>query len=278
MTAAIQAAQAASQAISDGWLGAPWTFWSGLLGSGVTAAVAIGTLLVSNKANIDRQGQQLAHDAREKREDRKLSIRREVYAAAIEASHGLLAAVGGLTSRPMEMAPSDVDALQTFLKANAKIWLVADSEAAHLSRDLASEFSEFYLREKQIAHERSELLRFQMKFYDAKSRNAFEEQEPVAKLMIESENLIADLERVQGEARQAVLPLAFESYRTMFSELRGVQRSLCRLVSALRAELGLARDDDQFMAQLREMERRSWAAMSSIGGFDSVEMPAVEES
>ena len=42
-------------AVSDGWLGAPWIFWSGLIGSGITASVAIATLVISNWQNLRRQ-------------------------------------------------------------------------------------------------------------------------------------------------------------------------------------------------------------------------------
>lgn len=41
-----------------------------------------------------------------------------------------------------------------------------------------------------------------------------------------------------------------------------IQRALVKLMSALRGELNLPRDDDEFMEQLKDMERRAWAAVN----------------
>lgn len=42
---------------------------------------------------------------------------------------------------------------------------------------------------------------------------------------------------------------------------------LVKLVSALRVELNLPRDDDEFMKQLKDMERRAWAAVNKAYGI-----------
>lgn len=266
--------QAASDAAASGWFGAPWAFWSGLIGSAITASVAIVTLVLSNRLNLKRQGEQLKHDADQKREDRKLSIRREVYLSAVEQALALLGAIGGLTQRGIDTA-SDSEPLQSFLKATAKIWLVADPEAAHLSRDITSQFSRLFLNSiaasvparyamepvrllaKEIGHEESEAIRLRMQYLDAMARNATQgELERLGELVRQNQKWIEELKRQQQEARANAIPIAFEAFRATFGKLRSVQRTLCTMVSALRFELNLPRDEEEFMAQLHDMEHR----------------------
>lgn len=281
-------------AVSDGWLGAPWIFWSGLIGSGITASVAIATLVISNWQNLRRQAEQLKHDASENREDRKLSIRREVYLAAVEQAHALLGAIGGLPQRGLDTS-TDAEPLQAFLKANAKVWLVAESEAAHLSRDFASQISELFLvsvaasmparlamepirvRSKMIEHNESEALRIYAQFNDARMKNAPEaERRRLGELLQETQEFIDKLKRVQQVARSEAMPAAFEAFRATFGEMRTVQRSLCTLVGALRDELNLPRDDEEFLDQLRDMEQRAWVALNrAFGKVPPVPMPEI---
>lgn len=303
MSGAVQAAQAAT----EGWLSIPWIIWAGVLSAGVASfaswltsrASADNSLAMLRKQHdhdLSEASRQREHEAKQKDEDRKGVIRREVYTEAVERAHGLLAAIGGLTQRGIEVT-DDGDALQAFLKANAKIWLVAEAEAAHLSRDLATEFSELFLhalaasmparyamepvrmRAKEIEQEESECLRQQKQYNDARSRKAsHDEQEHLGDLLAEAHAWVKDLRRVQGLARAEAAPAIFKAFEDTFGELRAVQRSLCKLVSALRAELNLPRDDDEFLAQLREMERRAWAAMNQAAGKNPpVPMPEIVE-
>jgi hypothetical protein len=283
--------------VANGWFGAPWAFWSGLIGSAVTASVAIVTLVLSNRLNLKRQGEQLRHDADQKREDRKLSIRREVYLSAVEHALALLGAIGGLAQRGMDTS-SDSEPLQAFLKATAKIWLVADPEAAHLSRDITSQFSRLFLNSlalsmparyamepvrlcaKEIEHAESEVIRLQMQLVDAWARNeAQAERERRSELVVESRKWLEALKQQQQEARVKAMPAVFESFRATFGELRLVQRTLCTLVSALRLELNLPRDEQEFMAQLRDMEKQAWAALNKAFGNDPpVPMPDIVDT
>lgn len=292
-----EAARAATQAVADGWLGAPWTFWSGLVGSGITAAVAITTLVLSNRLNLRRQAEQQDHDAKQKREDRKLAIRREVYLEAVEQAHALLGAIGSLCQEELH-SKSDGDALQAFLKSNAKVWLVADAEAAHLSRELATQFSQLFLharlasmparralepvriRAKDIERWETEAARLHEKVNDAQARKAPpDELARATALFEEAHEVIRLLKDHQEKARAEAMPLAFEAMRSTWCEMRDIQRSLCTLVSALRYELDLPRNNDRFLAQLDEMERSAWASLNHVFDIDPPEqMPDVGAS
>ena len=130
----------ATQAIAQGWLGVPWVIWAGLISAVVASGVAAFTawasgrnslrLLAKQHARDDAEAdRQRKHDAKQKDEERKGTIRREVYLAAVAETHALLGYIGGLPERPLT-TDDDAGAFQSFLKANAKIWLVSDAEAA----------------------------------------------------------------------------------------------------------------------------------------------------
>ena len=67
---------------------------------------------------------------------------------------------------------------------------------------------------------------------------------------------------------RVIAPMRMEGFNTTFGKLRSVQRALVKLVSALRGELNLPRDDTEFMEQLKDMERRAWAAVNRAYGID----------
>ncbi|MFS2138553.1 hypothetical protein [Duganella sp. Dugasp56] len=306
MATAVQVIQAA-QGSAEGWLGAPWVIWSGLISAFVASGVAAFTVRASSKnslrllakqharddAEADRQRQ---HDAKQKDEDRKGLIRREVYLKAVEESHALLGYIGGLSERPLN-AGNDADGLQLFLRANAKVWLVADAEAAHLSRDLASDFAELFLharaitysirvamepvhrRTKEIAFAEGEARRLVSQLTDAKARNASpEEQEKLSALAADAYEYVKALELAQQQAMSIIAPMRMEAFKATFGRLRSVQRVLAKSVSALREELNLPRDDEEFIEQLKDMERRAWAAVNKAYGIDPPEaMPEIVE-
>jgi len=296
------------QVVSVGWLGVPWIIWSGLISAVVATGVAAITtvasswnslrLLAKQHARDDEEAnRQRQHDAKQKDEDRKGVIRREVYARAVEETHALLGYIGGLSDRPLN-AGNDVDGLHSFLKANAKIWLVADAEAAHLSRDLAGDFTELILNElsasypirramepirrrrEEIVFVESEVRRLASQLTDAKSRNAgLEEQQKLNDMAVETHENLKALELVQQQAMGVIATMRMEAFKSTFGRLRPVQRQLVKLVSALRGELNLPRDDGEFMEQLKDMERRAWTMVNKACGIDPPgPMPDVVES
>jgi len=297
----------AVQVVSVGWLDVPWIIWSGLISAVVASGVAAFTTWASSKNSLrllakqhtrddEEANRQRQHDAKQKDEDRKGTIRREVYTKAVEETHALLGYIGSLSDRPLN-AGNDVDGFQSFLKANAKIWLVADAEAAHLSRDLAGDFAEVFFHEmatsyplreamepvrrrrEEIAFLEGEARRLVSQLTDAKAKNAsLEEQEKLGDLVVDAKEHVKALELAQQQAMRVIAPMRMEAFKTTFGKLRSVQRALVKLVSALRGELNLPRDDAEFMEQLKDMERRAWAAVNRAYGIDPPgQMPEIDE-
>jgi hypothetical protein len=304
MVTAVQAAQTV-QGVTEGWLAVPWVIWSGLISAVVASGIAAFTVWASSKNSLrllakqharddEEAKRQRQHDAKQKDEDRKGAIRRDVYIKAVEEIHALLGYIGGLPERPLNSG-NDADGLQAFLKANAKIWLVADAEAAHLSRDLAGDFAEILLHEietsysirlamepvrrrrEEITFAEGEARRLVSQLTDAKARNAsLEEQEKLSTLVVHAHEYMKALELAQQRAMADIAPMRLAAFKTTFGRLRSVQRVLVKLVSALRGELNLPRDDEEFMAQLKGMEHRAWAAVNKAYGVGLPEaMPEI---
>ena len=207
----------AVQVVSGGWLDVPWIIWSGLISAVVASGVVAFTTRASSKNSLrllakqharggdEEANRQRQHDAKQKDEDRKGAIRREVYARAVEETHALLGYIGPV-GQPLN-AGNDADGFQSFLKTNAKIWLVAGAEAAHLSRDLAGDFAEVFLHEmatfypirkatEPVRRRREEIVfaegaarRLISRLTNAKARNAdLEEQEKLGDLAVRPMN------------------------------------------------------------------------------------------
>ena len=65
-----------------------------------------------------------------------------------------------------------------------------------------------------------------------------------------------------------MIKMRMEAFKATFARLHPIQSALVELVSALREELNLPRDDARFMEQHKEMERRAWRAVNKAFGID----------
>jgi hypothetical protein len=268
--------------------------WSGVFGATIAAVLALLGVVAANSSSLDRLNkqhihdkaeaiEQRNHDAEQKNEDRKAEIRREVYTKAVEEVHAVLAVIGGLPDRPLSDSSKDADALQLFLKANAKVWLVAESEAAQLSRELTSLMSELYLStlassrplrfamepvrklDRQALHAESEVLRIEQRITELKEKKASNHDlEPVVTSWHTTNDWLNTLTIERQRQLDLIRPARLTHAKAMFEEMRPVQLNIVRLVSSLRKELGLSSGEIEFLQQLQDMEARSLAALNSL--------------
>ncbi len=97
-------------------------------------------------------------------------------------------------------------------------------------------------------------------------------------LAVEAHEYVEALKLAQQQAMGHIARMRMETFQATFGRLRPVQRAIVKLVSALREELNLPRDDDKFMEQLKDMERRAWTAVNSAYGIDPPwQMPEIVE-
>lgn len=260
--------------------------WSGMFGAALGGGFSYLGVRSSNISSLERLRvqhsqdsleaiKQRSHDAKQKEEDRKAAIRREVYTKAAEEIHALLAAIGAISMKPLEVGGAgDADPLQAFLKANAKVWLVADSEAAHLSRDLTAQLGVLYQKaltsayplrlsmepvwriNKQLVHAELEVQRITTKKAELKEENANQPlQEAIAQSLATASNFVGVLTAARQRILESLRPMRMTHSQDIFGEMKVAQQTIVKLVSALRKELHLSPDEDEFLAQHDELEK-----------------------
>jgi hypothetical protein len=252
--------------------------WSGVIGAFIGSFISFVTTLLSNRSNLKQLATKLEHDTNQNREDHKATIRREVYTEVIEEVHAALGAIGGLPERPLSELSKDMDSIQSFIKSSGKVWLVADSEAAHLSRELTALMSEVFSKtlksatslrqamefvrslERQAFHAESEILRISSKLAELKERR---EDQNIIHATADSWKATNDWHNtlvVERNRRVALIrPERLKHANELVEDLRPLRKVIVKFVSALRKELHLPPDEEQFLAELAEME------VSSIG-------------
>ena len=279
----------------DGFSRVSPVFWAAL----TAALISYFGVLAANKSSLTRlrvqhENDQMearlqrAHDAAQKAEDRKAAIRRQVYIDAVEQAHAVLAAIGALPFRPLDFAgASDAEPLQNFMKANAKVWLVAESDAALLSRELTGHIAELYSKATISAHPlrvilhqildinarlvraEDEIKRLETKIAELIESKADASLRDAAHRSWENANVwISTLKETRQRVFDSMTPGRIEHTHQLFGDMKTVQTTLVRLVSALRKELHLAADEDAFLRQLVEMESRALTMFNrSVGAF-----------
>jgi hypothetical protein len=275
----------------------PAVIWSGVIGATIAAGISYFGIRSANKSSLDRlriqhvqdekeANAQRDHDTLQKAEDRKAAIRREVYIQAVEEAHNLIAHIGRLPDLPL--ATKDADAvMQSFLKTNAKIWLVAESDAAHLSRELASRFSEalfaasaaaYQFRvdmdpvrdlDAQLVRAETEAARCRLRLDEAKERGEpIEVMERIGKSLTAANNWVQAVKASQHNERLLRKPQRLELARQTMEVLRPVQALLVQVVSSLRGELDLPPELEEFQRQHTDMERRACSTLDRAFGVE----------
>ena len=264
----------------------PAVVWSGAIGALLASAMSYAGIRSANNSSYKRlraqhahdkleADKQRAHDANQKEEDRKAAIRREVYTEAVEQAHATLAAIGGFVLKPIDYSgTSDTDALQKFLAANSKVWLVAESEAAHLSRDLAKAMGEHYLTtlasayplrlayspiweiNRNLIHAESEVQRIITKIADLDDpRRGTMIADPVHQSLVSALSLVEALKKQRTALKESITPQQLAHVRKLTEDLEPLQKILVQLVSSLRKEIHLPPDEAEFLKQMADMKQ-----------------------
>ncbi|SFI02956.1 hypothetical protein SAMN04515618_10887 [Collimonas sp. OK307] len=280
----------------------PVVIWSGALGAVIASGISYFGVRSANKSSLarlraqhdydrDEAQKQRAHDALQKEEDRKAAIRREVYTKAAEEVHAVLAAIGGFPVKPLDMSgSSDADALQSFLKANAKVWLVAEAEAAHLSRELASQMGELYHKtmasayplrlafepvwdiNRQLVHAEGEVQRIRVKLAELNEQAADSSARQAAQnSWVMANDWVVALKKSRQRTIDSLASERLAHIRATFDDMQVVQKTIVKLVSSLRKEIHLPADELEFLEQHADMEKRALDTINRAFGVVDVE-------
>lgn len=263
-----------------GWFNAiPNVVWSGVIG----ALVALLGVWASNASNTKRLMLQLDHDSREKDRDRKAELRRAVYLDAIEETIKANAYLGSLAT--VDPTKKNVGSkMQPFFAASAKIWLVADSETALLTRKLTGLYGESFMRlstkvitirkltsqiedltdwidraKKEVQRVNAAITQFHetcqsnQAIYTALLGSSKTSEEHLGKLL-----------RDKADLWKRMIPARMEFGMYVLTELEKLQDFQVEVICSLRRELGLQTDVAQFKAQQEEQRQRIVAAFEEF--------------
>ncbi|RZL39497.1 MAG: hypothetical protein EOP35_03555 [Rubrivivax sp.] len=166
--------------------------------------------------------------------------------------------------------------MQVFLKANAKVWLVADVEGAALARELTTLMSELYIAAMQAAtpvrhgmtlvrrqDERIEFARGRLKALDSQFAESYGQAVSAEAMngLVDAWNTaserVSGLEDIRQALYQSLMPDRRAAFEATAGKMEAVQTVLVRLVCSLRAELHLEPNEQQFMAILEDMKARA---------------------
>jgi len=241
-----------------------------LIGGGAALAGSVLTNIVV-AWNLKRQH---THDAKQKVEDRKAAIRREVYPKIVDDIHALHKHFGELQHLPF--GDGEGEQFQQMLQSTGKLWVIAEYETTVLSRQYVNILSESYVQilthsvpvRRAVAHIvelKRELEIAQEKMRVAQQNMNRAEVEYAAGVDVNS--LTTDLVRAEDHefnvrkeheaAFQETAPKRMDFMRLVFSEMEKSADTFVRLICALRKEIGLESDEAQFMTLMKEQQKRA---------------------
>lgn len=257
----------------------PVAFWSAIVGSLLT----LGGVALSNRSHHQRLLVQLEHERLQKRQDREMQLRKEVYLEAAEAiSAGL-----NLIPRLADLnVPYEKLGEQYAEKSAAvsRLHVVATGKTAKALAQLTSELSTTYFRllakrhplvrdqqqvaflGQQINQFASERDRMLMLMKQANIEGAMDER----KWNVLDENFKFEQERVddtivrqrqlQGEHYQRHL----DYFRECLEASRGIAKLVIPLLAAVREEMELPFDEQAYAQTLEEVASRQEATIQQF--------------
>jgi hypothetical protein len=250
----------------------PAVVWSGLLASLVT----LSGVMLSNRSNTKRLLQQLEHDATQKNKDRIAVLHREVYLKAAEElarASGFLGTISQLDPAKQNIAQG----LSEFFAVSAKVQLIAQPTTSRLAGELTLRYGELIMRLIQKVmpvHDLNSQIRLTNDFAQ---RNQAEVDRVLAEMKQLNESGVSDRARFEALERSfhhaQEMTNSFATKReslwaqqvsanrefniTLFQEMREVGPVQTQVMAALRSELGLETNVQEYQQRMEE----NWARM-----------------
>jgi hypothetical protein len=252
----------------------PSAIWSAVIGAGSGVLVSVLTSWWTNRSTTQRFQRQLDHDHRLKVDERKSTIRKDVYLEAIAIANGTLARIGALAERELDSTTASSVTSELAI-AIGKVTLVADPATALAARELNSRMNEMFIKLYPLAWE-IQNARAPLRTIDAAIDSALEEQRRIYKEIVrENENgshkdrlaqlfqsndrqseLIQQFSQNRGKVHESVNPLRRRWVADLLLHGQPVQAQLQLLLSLLREEIHLPGAHAELADQLAEEKQR----------------------
>ena len=269
---------------------APITFWIPLAASvialgGVIAssAVALVGVIYANRGNSTRLSVQLAHDSKQRSEDRLHALRKDVY---LKAAEEVVAATNYLAAIP-KLDPSKVnlaDGTQGLLALSAQLQLVTSDTTVDLVGEYTSRYGEAFTELLLLAkpvHEANTDIRIHGELHDSNSAQAqrvLDEMRVLNESGKQNPERFAALQRSLDFFREQIAfhseeragafersNLANSAYQLeMLARMERIADAQLLVSVALRKEIGLDSDIDRHRDVMRRGKERMTAALHRL--------------
>ena len=246
-----------------------------LIASAITSVTTLCGVWIANRNNFNVVRIQMEHDAKEKAIERTQGLRRLVYLEAVEQ---LTIANNHLASFSQKDPTKEnlTDGFQGFMKAAAKLQLVAEPTTALLVNELVGLYGELIIRlmarimplyeirseieifddlytQNQVQFTRvlgkmtdfNESAQINDRVFNALSRSAERYNEEASKYAAKTQQARADFNK-----------LNIELSKQLFLEMKDVGEKQMPVLIAIRKDLGLSAELDAFCKQLQEQQNR----------------------
>lgn len=260
-------------------LSIPTIVWSGV----VASFISLAGVVLSNRSSLERLKEQLRHDSGEKYRDRISELRKEVYLKLVTQ----MTLAGGHFGSLAGKDPTSADfagPLQMVMSELAKAQLVGSRETAALAADMTAIYGEALvclLVAAKPMHELKIVIKMSGDMYD---------QELAQAKRVLSEISVLNESGASNPAKMAALQRAIESYQqsstqyseerdaawksyhlhnkaflqAVFKELRKITPAQIRLLSAVRAEIGLDTDVSELNRRMEANQARMERAATDL--------------
>ena len=260
-------------------LSIPTVVWSGI----VAAAISLAGVVLSNWSTAKRLRAQLAHDSREKINDRLATLRKEVYLQLISDVSAMQGHLGALASKD-PTSPEFSAPIQTANAQLSKVQLVGGAEAMKHASELMALYTES-LFSLILAARPLHDTRIDINLAD-QSYNQFLQQAQRAAneitIVLESGNpdearvlalqrsrdgfqeLSAGYAEERNQAWDRYNLLQLDFIEAVKAQIAKVAPTQALLLAALKNDIGVVTDASVLLAQIESNQRRMELAMRSM--------------
>lgn len=260
-------------------LSIPTIVWSGI----VASFISLAGVVLSNRSSLDRLKEQLRHDSSEKHRDRISELRKSVYlelATQMTYASGHLGSLAGKDPTTADLGGP----LQAVMAELAKAQLVGSRETAALAAEMAAIYGEALFNLMVAAKPMHELkidIRISGEMYDqefAQAKRVLTEITALNESGAPNPNRMAALQRSFDNFRQSYTKhssdrdTAWENYNSenksffqaVFKEIGRISPAQIKLLSAVRAEIGLGTDISELNRRMKENQLRMEKAAADL--------------
>lgn len=246
----------------------PDVIWSGVIASVLT----LSGILIANGSNTKRLRLQLKHDVEQKDKERLAALRKEVYLQAPKEAVKAMAYLGKLPSRDLA-AIGDDEGIAGYAAVSAQIALISELPTVEAVSRLGNTFATALIdamhgldgvqdarTDNRIRQQRLDVVTAEIQRIQGEQQQMSESGNPnpartrsldywLQTRMQEADSLRDELDQLRAKEQR----LLFEYHKAAFERMPTMTEENIKVMRAVRKEIGLSHDLDDYEAQMRQL-------------------------